>query len=191
MVRRGFSTSTDASAVPLAHPAPVTDPEPDPGSASAAALPLDGDLEPESAVTSPATADAAALVQRAEDDERAANEVRDNALREPIRPMPAPKDPRLVAALEGEELFAIRSSAILNAGRGDVPGYGGTLCVTSTRLLLVGQVTIALRLVDLQETALAGGRLLISLRDGEGVTLDVGQPRLLRAQIAAVRGRDR
>ena len=169
----------------------VTDPEPDPGSAPTAALPLDGELAPESTVTSPAASDAAALVQRAEQDERAAHEVRERALREPIRSLPTPEDPRLVAALEGEELFAIRRSAILNAGRGDVPGYGGTLCVTSTRLLLVGQVTIALRLVDLQETALAGGRLLISLRDGEGVTLDVGQPRLLRAQIAAVRGLDR
>lgn len=169
----------------------MTDHEPDPGSAPAAAQPLGGELEPESPVISHAASDAAALVQRAEEDERAANEVRDRAQSEPIQPLPAPEDPRLVAALEGEALFATRRSAILNAGRGDVPGYGGTLCVTSTRLLLVGQVTIALRLVDLQETALAGGRLLITLRDGEGLTLDVGQPRLLRAQIAAVRGRDR
>ena len=178
-------------ALPTAHPPPVTDPEPDPGSSSAMAQQLGGDINPEPAVTSHAASDAAALVLRAEEDERAANEVRDLAQHEPIRPLPTPEDPRLVAALEGEELFAIRTSAILNAGRGDVPGYGGTLCVTSTRLLLVGQVTIALRLADLQETALAGGRLLITLRDGEGVTLDVGQPRLLRAQIAAVRGRDR
>jgi hypothetical protein len=154
-------------------------------------MPHGEDPSPASAVILGAEADAAALVQRAEDDERAAHDVRERALAEPIQPVPAPDDPGLVAALEGEELFAVRRSAILNAGRGDVPGYGGTLLLTATRLLLVGQVTIALRLVDLQETALAGGRLLITLRDGEGVTLDVGQPRLLRAQIAAVRGRNR
>lgn len=176
---------------PDAHHVPVTDPEPDPGSARAAAMPHGEDPSPASAVIPGAEADAAALVQRAEDDERAAHDVRERALAEPIQPVPPPDDPALVAALEGEGLFAVRRSAILNAGRGDMPGYGGTLLLTATRLLLVGQVTIALRLVDLQETALAGGRLLITLRDGEGVTLDVGQPRLLRAQIAAVRGRNR
>jgi hypothetical protein len=178
-------------ACPAAHHPCVTDPEPDPGSAHAAAMPRTEDDVPGSAVIPGAEADAAALVRRAEEDERAAHEVRQLALHEPIQPLPVPDDPAFATALEGEDLFAVRSSAILNAGRGDVPGYGGTLLLTTSRLLLVGQVTIALRLVDLQETALAGGRLLITLRDGEGVTLDVGQPRLLRAQIAAVRGRDR
>ncbi|HET7686176.1 MAG TPA: hypothetical protein VFM19_07235, partial [Candidatus Limnocylindria bacterium] len=75
----------------------------------------------------------------------------------------------------------------LNAGRDGMPGYGGTLYLTGTHLVLAGQVTMSIPLGDITETALAGERLLLTLRNGEGLTLDVGQPRLLRAELAAVR----
>ena len=45
---------------------------------------------------------------------------------------------------------------------------------------------VSVSLTDVQESSLAGERLLLTLRDGEGLTLDVDKPRLLRAEMAAV-----
>jgi hypothetical protein len=53
-------------------------------------------------------------------------------------------------------------------------------------LLHLGQVIVTLRLLDIVETSIAGERLLLTLRDGEGLALDVDRPRLLRAEMAAV-----
>jgi hypothetical protein len=47
-------------------------------------------------------------------------------------------------------------------------------------------VVVSVSLVDLEESSLAGERLLLTLRGGEGLTLDVDRPRLLRAEMAAV-----
>jgi hypothetical protein len=47
-------------------------------------------------------------------------------------------------------------------------------------------VIVAVQLTDIVETSLAGERLLLTLRDGEGLALDVDRPRLLRAKLAAV-----
>jgi hypothetical protein len=47
-------------------------------------------------------------------------------------------------------------------------------------------VVLSVSLVDVMESSLAGERLLLALRNGEGLTLDVDQPRLLRAEMAAV-----
>jgi hypothetical protein len=63
-------------------------------------------------------------------------------------------------------------------------GYGGTLYLTSRRLLHLGQVTVNVRLTDIVETSIAGERLLVTLADGEGLMLDVDR-RQLRAEIAA------
>jgi hypothetical protein len=49
----------------------------------------------------------------------------------------------------------------------------------------IGQVTVNVQLADIAETSLAGERLLITLRGGDGLTLDVDKPRLLRIEIAA------
>jgi hypothetical protein len=49
----------------------------------------------------------------------------------------------------------------------------------------IGQVTVNVQLADIAETSLAGERLLITLRGGDGLTLDVDKPRLLRTEIAA------
>jgi hypothetical protein len=86
----------------------------------------------------------------------------------------------------GELVHDLRPSAILKAPGDDrALGYGGTLYLTSQRLVHIGQVTVNVQLRDIIETALAGERLLITLRDAEGITLDVDRPRLLRIEIAA------
>ena len=38
---------------------------------------------------------------------------------------------------------------------------------------------------QIEELALAGERLLITLRDGTGLSIDASRPRLMRVQIAA------
>jgi len=86
----------------------------------------------------------------------------------------------------GEMVHDMRSGATTKPPGGqDALGYGGTLYLTSRRLVHMGQVFLTVMLADIVETSLAGDRLLLSLRDGEGLTLDVEGPRLLRAHIAA------
>jgi hypothetical protein len=56
-------------------------------------------------------------------------------------------------------------------------------------LVHLGQVVVTVQLTDIVETSLAGERLLLTLREGDGLSLDVDEPRLLRAQMAeAARG---
>ncbi|MEO8246383.1 MAG: hypothetical protein ABI622_04605 [Chloroflexota bacterium] len=165
-------------------------PEPDPG-AAVVTDPSRSDARPGSEVhptpSSAATDDAVEVLRRIDTDEQAARDARDRYRETTIAPlgeMPTTNRPVLAA---GEPVYAYRLGAVLNAGRTDVPGYSGLLLLTGTRLVLDGQVTVTIPLADITETALGGERLLLSLRHGEGVTLDVGQPRLLRAEIAAVR----
>ena len=66
-------------------------------------------------------------------------------------------------------------------------GIAGDLYVTSHRLILVGRHTVTFDLADIADVVISGERLLLVMRDGSGVTLDVDQPRLLRVQVAAAR----
>lgn len=131
-------------------------------------------------------ADAEALVARAEADETAAHDARQRFRDDPMAPV-APNEAIAPHLVPGEELFAIRSSAIINGPGVAAPltGYGGTLYLTSQRIVHLGQVTLSLRLEDIEELSLAGERLLLTLRGGDGIAVDVAGPRLLRAQIAA------
>jgi hypothetical protein len=47
-------------------------------------------------------------------------------------------------------------------------------------------VVVSIRLEQVREIALAGERLLITFDGGEGISLDLDRPRLLRVEIAAV-----
>jgi hypothetical protein len=169
----------------------VNQPEPDPG-AAAVTDPSRSDARPGSEVhptplRSPATDDAVEVLRRIDSDEQAARDARDRFRDAGITPLDeVPPTNRPVLAAD-EPVYAYRLGAVLNAGRRDVPGYSGLLLLTGTRLVLDGQVTVTIPMADITETALGGERLLLSLRNGEGLTLDVGQPRLLRAEIAAVR----
>lgn len=131
-------------------------------------------------------ADAQALLTRAKADEAAALKARQRFRDDPMATV-APNEAIAAQLVPGEELFAIRSSAIINGPGVAAPltGYGGTLYLTSQRIVHLGQVTLSLRLEDIEELSLAGERLLLTLRSGDGIALDVDGPRLLRAQIAA------
>jgi hypothetical protein len=71
----------------------------------------------------------------------------------------------------------------------------GRLYLTTARLVLLVRPTadgpvdaeLSVLLSDIDELAVVGERLLVSLADGTGLTVDAGRPRLLRVQIAAAR----
>ena len=88
---------------------------------------------------------------------------------------------------DGEQLLAVRASALLDHSPHEDGrfGSGGSLYLTTLRLLHLGQAVFGLELKDIDEQALAGERLLLRLRDGAGIAIEVPEPRLLRVQIAA------
>lgn len=133
----------------------------------------------------PALRDASAAAARIEADEREAIVMRER-LRDGTLPV-IPPDALIEGHIRQAELVHdLRRSAILRAPGDDrALGYGGTLFLTSQRLIHVGQVTVNVELTDIVETSLAGERLLVTLRDGEGVALDVDRPRTFRTEIAA------
>jgi hypothetical protein len=139
----------------------------------------------ESTEEGPALRDAAAAAARAARDEEEAASARARFATEAI-PRITP-DPALAPHLEpGEGVHSERRSAILRVPGGDrAHGYGGTLYLTSRRLVHQGQVMVAVQLNDIVETSLAGERLLLALRNGEGMAFDLDRPRLLRAELAA------
>jgi len=133
----------------------------------------------------PALRDAASIAARVAADEAAAC-----AARERYRDGPMPSieadDGIATHLLSGECLLGLRRHAILGSPGGDAAlGYGGTLYLTSRRLIHLGQVSVSVQLVDIIEASLSGERLLLSLQNGEGLTLDLDRPRLLRAEMAA------
>lgn len=140
----------------------------------------------ESTEEGPALRDAAATVERIAGDEAEAAAARQRFRSEPMPTIPA--DDALTPHLNpGEGVHSVRRSAILSVPGGDRSlGYGGALYLTSRRLIHLGQVMMSVRLADIVETSLAGERLLLALRDGEGMAFDLDRPRLLRAEIAAV-----
>ena len=133
--------------------------------------------------------DAAGIVARTDADEAAATEARLRYRAEGIAPV-EPDEAILPLLDEGELPFAVRRSAALDrrepkVGAHPSAGIAGDLYVTSRRLILVGRHTVTFDLADIAEAVLSGELLLLVMRDGSGVALDVDQPRLLRVQIAA------
>ena len=175
-LRSALRTFTDASAASAAYSAGVHGAERDQDPNGGAV----GSTE-----EGPALRDASLTASRIEADEAAALEARDRLRSAPLPVITA--DERSGPHLADDELVHdLRPSAILKAPGDDrALGYGGTLYLTSQRLVHIGQVTVNVQLRDIIETSLAGERLLITLRDAEGVALDVDRPRLLRTEIAA------
>lgn len=137
--------------------------------------------------------DAEAVVDRVAQDEEAAARMRERLLTAPI-PAIEP-DPEIAAVLEpGELVLAVRRGTILNPPAtpepASLPGYGGTLYLTSARLVHIGQVTVSIWLTDLEDVTLAGEQLLFTLAHGEGVSLRVDEPRVLRVVLSAARQAD-
>ena len=144
------------------------------------------DLVEEPTEEGPALRDATTAVERAAADEAAADAARDMFLVSPVPVLEA--DERILPhLLPSEKVHGLRRHAILRAPGDDrALGYGGSLYLTSRRLIHLGQVIVTVQLTDIVEASLAGERLLLTLRDGEGFTLDLDRPRLLRAEMAAV-----
>ena len=88
----------------------------------------------------------------------------------------------------GELLHAVRAGALLEAhifSEQDSLPRGGTLYLTSGRLVHVGAETTELPLSEIEDATVALERLvLIRLRDGSDLAIEVDQPRLLRVQLA-------
>jgi len=135
--------------------------------------------------------DAAEILALAESDELAAGRAREAYRTRPMaRLEPDPSIARLLAP--GEHLHAVRRSALLErresaTATGASAGLGGTVYLTSKRLVLVGRRTVAFALEDIVEAMLSGDQLLLVMRDGRGAALRVVQPRLFRVEVAAAR----
>lgn len=138
-----------------------------------------------------AVRDAGEILARALADEAAANLARARYRTQPITALP-PDEQISPLLVPGERLLAVRRPALLERrqpmpGARGTTGLAGTLYVTSRRLVLIGRASLSFGLCAIQEVILSGDRLLVVLRDGQGLTLEVQQPRLLRVEIAAAR----
>jgi hypothetical protein len=89
----------------------------------------------------------------------------------------------------GELLHAAHGSAMLEEPGltyGAARPRGGTLYLTSARLIHAGAKSTEVPLAEIDEMAVALERLLlIRRRDGSDLAVQVDQPRLLRVQLAA------
>jgi hypothetical protein len=173
------------------------------------------DTEPQPA----ALRDAADIVARTAADEADAIQARERYRNEGLQAIEP--DPEIRDRLRpDEELVEMRPGAMVGrallAGVGGAAGEGGAgtapsaaqaaveslsgrLYLTTTRLVLLVRPTgdrpaeseLSVGLADIEELACVGERLLVSLADGTGLTIDAGRPRLLRVQIAAARAASR
>jgi hypothetical protein len=132
----------------------------------------------------PALQDALATAERVAADEAEADAIRERLQATgPIDIEPDGADRQHL--LPGERVHALRRSAILKEpGADDGPGRGGRLYLTSGRVVHLGQVAMSIQLTDIVETSVAAERLLLSLRNGDGLSIDCARPRSLRAELA-------
>jgi hypothetical protein len=136
---------------------------------------------------SPALRDARRISDRVAADEMAADEARRRHRSEGL-PVLTTDDTGTPELRSGELLHASRAHGLLEIAPadGEMP-RDGAVYLTSERLLHVaaGQAT-EWRLGDLDEMLVALERLLlIRLRDGSDITLEIDHPRLFRVELAA------
>lgn len=146
--------------------------------------------------SSPALRDADAILDRAARDEAAALEARERyrgGEMEPLEP-----DARIAGLLlPGEKVLAVGRDALLDRREpplGGAPcpvgqGLAGDLYVTSARLVHVGRTVVEFDLDALRDVEISAERLLLILRNGAGIAIEVDRPRLLRVQIGVARTR--
>jgi hypothetical protein len=139
----------------------------------------------------PAVRDAQSISDRIVADEAAADAARDLFTANGL-PAIEPVSGFARLAGSGELLHSVRYNAILERAPTDeiAPELrGGTLYLTSRRLLHTGETTTDVALGEIDEMVVVLERLvLIRLRDGSDLAVEVDQPRLLRVQIAAAMG---
>src|ERR1035437_9684611 len=102
-------------------------------------------------------------------------------------PQTRPQPMRLVCDTAGEGWCA--STRTRASARCSSPGSGSGQY--ARRLVLAGPDLIIFVLAALDEAVVSHERLLLVLRDGVGLVIEVGQPRLLRVEIAAARAAQR
>lgn len=138
------------------------------------------------AVTEAALRDAQAVALRVGADEAAADAERARLVSQPLPSLKDGVEPSLRLHPE-EQLHAIRRAAMLDDGHTRPPS-GGTLYLTSRRLLHAGSSVREVDLADITDAGVALERLLLlDLTDGSDMAIEVDQPRLLRVQLAAAR----
>jgi hypothetical protein len=134
----------------------------------------------------PGIRDAEEILSRANEDERDAIEARTRyrAHGLPVLEVDGPIAERLRA---DETVIDARTSAVVSRHlRGDgTDHFPGRLYLTNQRLIVVGGAPLDVELSQIEELALAGERLLITLRDSSGLSIEASRPRLMRVQIAA------
>jgi hypothetical protein len=128
-----------------------------------------------------------ALLARAERDEQAARDARERYRTAPMQPIPVDAD--LAPQLEpGERLLATRPMSLLQdcapSDPAECPPSEGAMHLTDRRLLQVGPTSTAIELSLIEELSLAGERLLLTLRDGRGFSIELPRPRLFRVEVA-------
>jgi len=134
--------------------------------------------------------DAQRIAERIVRDETLADEARE---RYRTAGLPELEPSALLGMLNpGERLHAVHRMAMLEVGWRGATGadpnlpHGGTLYVTSQRLVHRGTQDGTWSFGDIDEMAVALERLLlVRMRDGSDLAIEVDQPRLLRVQLAA------
>ena len=132
--------------------------------------------------------DAEAVVDRALADENAALDLRRRLRTEPL-PTIEPADDVAAMLAPDEQVITDRDAVVVDRdGAGPPPDDRLIrLVVTTARLVLISRTTRSIAFDQIDEVSVAGEQVLVSLIDGEGLSLDAGGPRLLRLQIAAAR----
>jgi hypothetical protein len=154
-------------------------------------VPMERDDRPRVPDEPVAVRDAGEILARALADEAAADLARARYRTQPIATL-APDERIGPLLVPDERVVAIRRSALLERrqpmpGARATRGLAGTLYVTSRRIVLLGRASLSFGLGAIQEVMVSGDRLLVVLRDGQGFTLEVQQPRVLRVELAAAR----
>jgi hypothetical protein len=155
---------------------------------------FDASLSMPAGVEGAGVRDAQSIADRIASDEAAADEAR-RAYQTGGVPAIEPDAAATALLQAGEILHAVRASALLEeaapVANAAMP-RGGTLYLTSERLIHTGAESTELLLADIEEMGVALERLvLIRRRDGSDLALEVDQPRLLRVQLAAAVGAHR
>jgi hypothetical protein len=142
--------------------------------------------------TSHAVRDAEAILERTREDERAAEDARAR-YRTLGLPSIQPDDEIAADLRPNEGLVEVRQAVTVGRHRtgDDLDVHAGRLYLTTDRLILRGAAPLHVELTDIEELALAGEQLLVTLTDGTGLAIDAGAPRLLRVQVSAARAASR
>lgn len=193
---RPYTPPMQPDALPLEPLAP--DAAPPPGATIVSVIPSNTipapdaapDIESKTPPDATSVRDAQRIAERIARDETLADEARERYRTDGL---PVLEPSALLGMLNpGERLHAVHRMAMLEVGWRGATGadpnlpHGGTLYVTSQRLVHRGTEDGTWGFGAIDEMAVALERLLlVRMRDGSDLAIEVDQPRLLRVQLAA------